>query len=122
MLKALKLSALLAVFALSACQTISPKNQPANGFKAIKFTQTVQVRDHALNLYLFEAGSLFVNDRESTGTQLYCGRGSINDANIMSICIGYAGPNQIIIGPNAGFKEVVRQVPTGAVKHIRARI
>jgi hypothetical protein len=122
MLKAIKLSVLLSAFALTACQTISPKEQPPNGFKAIKFTQTVQVRDHALNLYLFEAGSLFVNDRESAQTQLYCGHGSVNNGRIISICIGYAGPNKIIIGPNAGFKEVVRQVPMGAIKQVSIRM
>lgn len=112
-----KIAAVVILIAITGCAEIHAVRQPEEGYRAIKFRSAISVRDHALNLYHFAAGSTFIGDRQTDYGTVYCGQASINDdARLFATCIGLAGDNTIVIGPGAAFKQVERQVPPGTIE------
>lgn len=111
------------VLAATGCAEIHAVRQPEGGYQTIKFRSAISVRDHALNLYHFAAGSTFIGDRQTDYGTVYCGQASINDdARLFATCIGLAGENTIVIGPGAAFKQVERQVPPGTIEIIQMKM
>ncbi len=118
-----KFIAVAALLSLSACGEIHPVRQPQGGYDAIKFRSAISVRDHALNLYHFAAGSTFIGDRQTDYGTVYCGQASINEgAQLFALCIGLAGENTIVIGPGAAFKQVERDLPPGTIEVVKVRL
>ncbi|GHB47589.1 hypothetical protein GCM10007094_41100 [Pseudovibrio japonicus] len=113
----------LFLLALGGCAaTIEPIPQPESGYSALRFRQAAQVRDHSINIYIFSAGSTFVNDRKEKDMPVYCGPATINDAQTYTVCLGYKGDDTIIIGPRAGFKEVTRTLPSGTLEEVKVKM
>lgn len=110
--------------ALAGCAApINSLSQGPAGFDAIEFQRTVQVRDHAWNIYTFAAGSRFIADRTTTFGPVYCGQSTLNGQIVPFVaCIGVEGADTIVIGPAAGFKEVRRPQPSGTFKRIKVRL
>lgn len=99
---------------LAACATIRPIAQSSAGYDAIRFRKAVQVRDHAINIYTFAAGSVFIADRVTDFGEVYCGQGTINsDPQLLSICIGVRNATTLVLAPGVFLKQVDRSVPLG---------
>lgn len=109
---------------LSACVSVNPIEPPVSGYDAIEFTRATVVQDHAWNQYVFPAGRRFIGDRlDPKGRTLYCGVLTINgDPRPFDTCIGFIAPNTLILGPNAGFKEVQRPQAPGTIRMIKVRL
>lgn len=109
---------------LSACVSVNPIQPPASGYDAIEFTRATVVQDHAWNQYVFPAGRRFIGDRrDPKGRTLYCGVLTINgDPRPFDTCIGFIAPNTLILGPNAGFKEVERPQAPGTIRMIKVKL
>jgi hypothetical protein len=107
---------------LSACSVggfpirMKSIEKPHGGYKAIQFTEFTTVKDHAINVYAFGAGTILVNDREIDGVPFYCGQLTIN-SGVMEGCFVFEG-DTVVIGYGASFKEVRRDL-TGKIKHIK---
>ena len=116
---------LILAFACSLLGCASVKNvEPGpDGYNAIKFLRTVQVRDHAINLYTFPANAVFIEDRFGDFAPIYCGQATINDdPHVLSICVGIKGSNVLVLAPGSMFKEVDRVVPNGSFNVVKVKI
>ena len=117
------IAAATASLILAGCSPVSVKPQARDGYNAIRFRSTIQVRDHAINIYTFTANSVFIEDRQSDFGPLYCGQATINDAiTNFNICIGVRDESTIVIGPGAGFKEVDRDVGASTFTRFKLKI
>lgn len=110
--------------ALSACTSITLVQPGVGGFAAVEFLRAVQIQDHSINVYTFDAGSRFIADRYgSDGKPVYCGLASINqDGRPFNVCFGFEEPSTIILGPGASLgREVRRPQPEGTIRHSTAK-
>jgi hypothetical protein len=111
--------------ALGSCATKLDTITPASdGFDAIRFRRTVQVRDYAINTYTFRANSVFIADRRTEFGTLYCGLATINDdIRTYEVCLGFKPPSTIVIAPGATLKftEVERALDPQDIEQIKVK-
>jgi hypothetical protein len=82
----------------------------------------VQVRDHGINIYTFNAGTVTNADRRTSYGVVYCRNvSSINGGEPLPTCLGIHSPSTIVIGPGGGFQQVERQLDPPDIEQIKFR-
>lgn len=115
----MKKFAFMCVLLTSGCATeVVPLARPQGGFEAIRFNRTVEVRDHSINIYKFQAGTVLVADKQSNEGPVYCGPASIGNIS-GATCVGFRPPSTIVIGPGAGLKEAARPLDPQSFERIK---
>jgi hypothetical protein len=121
-------TAFLLVFVLCACSASEPIPPPTQGFSAARFKQSVDVRDHAINLYTFQTGSIFVADRHwpnGVAGPIYCGTALRNDVvHNVPTCFALEGDTTLILNANCPDLPAIgcrvhREIPAGSVEVFR---
>lgn len=123
-----RFAAFLLVIVLCACSASEPIAPPTQGYSAVRFKQSVDVRDHAINLYTFRTGSIFVADRHfpnGVAGPIYCGTPLVNDV-LYSVptCFALEGDTTLILNANCALPpelgcRVRREIPAGSVDVFR---
>lgn len=119
---------LVLLIALCACAVSEPMTPPTEGYAAVRFKQPVSVRDHAINIYTFPAGSTFVADHQfpnGVDGPIYCGMVLVNDVfSTVPACFALEGNTTIILNagcaaPSALGCRVKREIPPGSFEIFR---
>lgn len=106
---------------LSACAIqVDPAPAPPDGYDAIQFLETVKVRDHAVNMFTFQVGTVLVADMRTKDGPAYCGAVHMNEVPVFS-CFGFRPPGTLVIAPTAGFKEVDRPLDPQSFERIKVK-
>jgi hypothetical protein len=118
----LQCASVAALLAGGGCAgNFEPLTPTADGyFDAIRFRRLVQVRDHGINIYTFNAGTVLIADRRTSYGVVYCGNASIA-VKPFPTCLGFHPPRMIVIGPGGGFKQVERQLDPLDIEQIKFR-
>jgi len=111
----------LAVAGCTTPTTLATK--PAEGYPALRFTQTVRFTGLVGNTWEFQAGTMLIGDRrrDSDGQLLYCGSMVVLDiaGENRPVCV-IKHDNQLeILLSNLTSAE--RDIPPGAIEEIRSR-
>lgn len=114
-------TALLLSLILAGCGSDEVMPQAPDGYDAIKFQRTIEVRDHSVNTFTFASGSVFVADRRSSYGVMYCGNIS-TWGTIVFKCFGVEPPSTLVIGPGGGPFEVRRPQPPGTFERIKVKL
>ncbi len=111
---------------LASCGTsTSLITRPPEGYEALRFLQTVQMRGLLGMTWEFPAGSTWVNDRvrENDGARLWCGAyrlGSYAQAGMEQSCMVFDGR---VVGVTIASNPVVftHELPEGSFEMTRLR-
>ena len=105
------------------CYVAHPSVQGANGYAAVRFLKVAQIRDHALNVYTFNAGTTLIADRMTSYGQVYCGSAMRNDdEHVIVTCIGVKNETSVVLNPGAFLKEVEREIPLGTIEVVNVKL
>ena len=117
-----RLMALLVPFAAMACaEEVKPIAQPEGGYDAVRFVRTVEVSDHAIGSFVFNADSVFISDRLSDRGKVYCGTVTYNSA-AWPTCIRAEPPNTIFVQVGMRWTERAREVPPGTFELTKVKM
>ena len=118
------------IVVLCACSASEPMSLPAQGYPAVRFKQPVSVRDHAINIYTFQTGSIFVADHQfpnGVAGPIYCGIALRNDILFSApTCFALEGDATLILNAGCALPSelgcrVRREIPAGSVEIFRTQ-
>lgn len=123
-----RLIVITSLIGLCACSVSEPITPPAQGYAAVRFKQPVSVRDHAINIYTFTTGSVFIADHQfpnGVDGPIYCGIALRNDSvYTVPTCFALQGDTTMILNagcalPSALGCRVSREIPAGSFEIFR---
>jgi hypothetical protein len=112
---------MLAVTGCVVPTTLATK--PADGYPALRFTETVRFTCLVGNTWEFQAGTMPIGDRrrDSDGQLLYCGSMVVRDlaGENRPVCV-IKHDNQLVILLSS-LTSAERDIPPGAIEEVRSR-
>jgi hypothetical protein len=89
----------VALLASGCTGTIVPIKPGSDGLEAIRFKRTIQLPIPIANIYTFQAGTVFVHDREWAGGTMYCGAVPVGEI-VDQLCLALKGETTLVVKPD----------------------